>query len=161
MSIKTNPVQESNFVRIYLKTGDAVEAVIRTGLLYGTVDPRDIADEMLASQRVQELIASMQPQPSKKASEITRESIISDFERIHGEAMVEKDFGAAIAAKKNQATLMGLVQENVQVTHKMDVTRMTDEQIEKILEKRLKQNELKMIDVTPTPIGLGSVSVGK
>ena len=159
--MRANPKLEGDFVRLYLKTGDAVDAVTRSGLLNGTVDPRDTADELLAEPRIQELIASMQTTSMRRPSELTRESIISDYERVFGAAMLKEDYGSAIAAKKNQATIMGLVQENVQVTHRMEVSRMTDEQIEKMLEKRLKKIEPPMIDVTPKAIGLGSSSAGK
>ena len=70
--------------------------------------------------------------------------------------MFEKDYTPAIAAKKLQAQLMGVLQEYVQVTHKMDVTRMTDEQLMKLIALKSKQEDLKMIDVTPT--GLSQIS---
>ena len=50
---------------------------------------------------------------------------------------------------------MGFNQENVQVTHKMDVTRMTDEQLINMIALKSKREDLKMIDITP--VGLGQI----
>ena len=70
--------------------------------------------------------------------------------------MIDKDYTPAIAAKKLQAQLMGVLQETVQVTHKMDVTRMTDDQLMKLIALKSKQEDLNMIDITPT--GLSQIN---
>ena len=155
MSFKTNVIQEAAFVKLYLKTGDAVDAVTRSGLIYGQTDPRDMADELLANPRIQDLIAAQQPPTLRRPSEISRESIISDYERVFGAAMIKEDYGNAIAAKKGQSAVLGFNQENVQVTHKMDVTRMTDEQLINMIALKSKREDLRMIDITP--VGLGQI----
>jgi hypothetical protein len=70
--------------------------------------------------------------------------------------MIDKDYTPAIAAKKLQAQLMGVLQETVQVTHKMDVTRMTDDQLMKLIALKSKQEDLNIIDITPA--GLSQIS---
>ena len=70
--------------------------------------------------------------------------------------MMKEDYGNAIAAKKGQSAVLGFNQENVQVTHKMDVTRMTDEQLINMIALKSKREDLKMIDVTP--VGLGQIN---
>ena len=161
INIPPNPLLDQAFVSIYLKSGDAVASIIRSGHALHGFDPRDVADSLLARSDILGLITESQKKVTRSPSEITRESIVTDFENIHSAAIAEKDYAAAIAAKKNQAQILGLIQENVQITHRMDVTSMSDEQLMKLLVKKSKQIEAPMIDITPQPVGLGSISAAK
>ena len=153
--------RDAIFVRIFLQTGDALDACKRAGFVAHGYDDRMIAEYLLERPDIQAAMRASRDSTARKSApvEITRESIISDLDIIHQSAMVDKDYTPAIAAKKLQATLMGMVQENIQVTHNLDVTRMTDAQLMQMIAAKSKQEDLNMIDVTP--VGLGQISVSK
>ena len=158
LTIPPDAERDAMFVKVYLQTGDGLDACKRAGFIVNGYDDRTVAEYLLDRCDIQEAIKLARENKGSKpaAVEITRESIISDLNDIHKQAMVDGDYTPAIAAKKLQAQLMGVLQENVQVTHKMDVTRMTDEQLMKLIALKSKQEDLKMIDVTPT--GLSQIS---
>lgn len=152
LNIPPDVERDAMFVKIYLQTGDALDASKRAGFVVHGYDDRTVAEYLLDRCDIQEAIKVAKESKNRKSAsvDITRESIISDLDAIHQSAMIDKDYTPAIAAKKLQAQLMGVLQENVQVTHKMDVTQMSDDQLMKLIALKSKQDDLKMIDVTPT-----------
>ena len=153
-----NPDTDEMFVKIYLQTGDALDACIRAGYMTYGYEARAVADYLLDRPDIALAIKMGQAQNRTRAPiEITRDSIVSDLENIHASAFIEKEYGHAISAKKTQATLLGFVQENVQVTHRMDVKQMTDEQILKLIALKSKQieGEFTEVEEEKQPIGLG------
>lgn len=158
LNIPPDVERDAIFVKIYLQTGDALDACKRAGFVVHMHDDRTVAEYLLDRCDIQEAIKVAKESKARKPAsvDITRESIISDLDAIHQSAMIDKDYTPAIAAKKLQAQLMGVLQETVQVTHKMDVTRMTDEQLINMIALKSKREDLKMIDVTP--VGLGQIN---
>ena len=158
LSIPPDVERDALFVKVYLQTGDGLDACKRAGFVVHGYDDRTVAEYLLDRCDIQEAIKVAKESKARKPAsvDITRESIISDLDAIHQSAMIDKDYTPAIAAKKLQAQLMGVLQESVQVTHKMDVTRMTDDQLMKLIALKSKQEDLNMIDITPT--GLGQIS---
>ena len=158
LNIPPDVERDAIFVKVYLQTGDGLDACKRAGFVVHGYDDRTVAEYMLDRCDIQEAVKAAKESKARKPAsvDITRESIISDLDAIHQSAMVDKEYAPAIAAKKLQAQLMGVLQESVQVTHKMDVTRMTDEQLMKLIALKSKQEDINMIDITPT--GLGQLS---
>lgn len=158
LNIPPDVERDAMFVKVYLQTGDGLDACKRAGFIVNGYDDRTVAEYLLDRCDIQEAIKIAKESKARKpaAVEITRESIISDLNDIHKAAMIDGDYAPAIAAKKLQAQLMGVLSENVQITHKMDVTRMTDEQLMRLIALKSKQEDLNMIDVTPT--GLSQIS---
>jgi hypothetical protein len=158
LNIPPDVERDAMFVKVYLQTGDGLDACKRAGFIINGYDDRTVAEYLLDRCDIQEAIKIAKESKGKKPAsvDITRESIISDLDAIHQSAMIDKDYTPAIAAKKLQAQLMGVLQETVQVTHKMDVTRMTDDQLMKLIALKSKQEDLNMIDITPT--GLSQIS---
>ena len=155
LSIAPDPNREERFVRFYMQTGDALDACKRAGFVaHGGYDDREVAQYLIERADIRAAVQAAKDAASRPV-EITRESLLTDLEKIHTAAMGDGEYTPAIAAKKMQATLLGLVQENVQVTHRMDVTRMTDAQLIALLEKKTRQAP--MIDVTPQPVGIGHI----
>lgn len=158
LTIPPDVERDAIFVKVFLQTGDGLDACKRAGFVVHGYDDRTVAEYLLDRQDIQiSLLLAKESKERKPAVvDITRESIISDLDTIHQSAMIDKDYTPAIAAKKLQAQLMGVLQENVQVTHKMDVTQMSDEQLMKMIALKAKQEDLKMIDITP--VGLGQIN---
>jgi len=161
LSIPVDLEKDALFVKIFLQTGDALDACKRAGFIVHGYNDRIVAEYLLDRPDIQVALRAAKESETRKTApvDITRESIISDLDVIHQSAMIEKDYTPAIAAKKLQATLMGMVQENIQITHNLDVTRMTDAQLVQMIAAKSRQEDLKMIDVTP--VGLGQISVSK
>ena len=157
LNIPPDIERDAIFVKIYLQTGDGLDACKRAGFVINGYDDRTVAEYLLDRLDIQAALQLAKESQNYKPAvvEITRESIISDLDTIHQSAMFDKDYTPAIAAKKLQAQLMGVLQENVQVTHKMDVTRMTDEQLINMIALKSKREDLRMIDITP--VGLGQI----
>jgi hypothetical protein len=139
--------EEVDFCEQMARHGDAMLAAVRSGLCAGvTKDPRMVAEQALARPEIKAGIevfkAAMDP---AAAVEITRDSVIADIESIFQDARETKDYGAALAAKKLQAALMGLLvnRQMIDVAHHRDPKEMTTLQLEAFLRGQ------KVIDVTP------------
>lgn len=69
-------------------------------------------------------------------NERSRDSILTDLDDVYRSALADKDHSAAINAKRLEAQLNGYLQDNVVVTHKMDVSMMSDEQLLRIINSK-------------------------
>lgn len=157
--IQPDPEKDQIFVRLYLQTGDVLDSFIRSGHEPHGYEKRTAAEYLLERADIQLALKTAETLKPKAPVDITRESIVSDYENVYSEAFRDKDYTAAIAAKKNQAAILGLISENVQVTHRMDVTQMSDEQIMKILTARSKHIDGEF--TIAAPVGLGQLSGSK
>ncbi len=153
-----NPAADALFVKLYLQTGDALDSYIRCGHKAHGYEARTAAAWLLEQPNIQLALKTAETLKPKAPVDITRESIVSDLDAIHASAVADKDYTPAIAAKKLQASLLGLIQENVQITHKMDVSAMTDAQLEKLIAAKAKQIDG---EFTVIPQGLGQLSAPK
>lgn len=87
-------------------------------------------------------------------TERSRESVLSDIDAVFQSALADKDHSAAINAKRLEAQLQGLLQENVTVTHRMEISQFTDEQLLKIINS--KSPLVEGVEFTEVPIkGIG------
>mgnify|MGYP003393119859 FL=1 len=158
LDIRPDPIMDGMFVKIYVQTGDALDAYVRAGYKVHGYEGRTVTEYLLERPDIQLAIAAASAARSSKSPvEITRDSIISDLEDIHSNAMMDKEYAPAIAAKKLQAQLAGHLVENVQVTHKMDPKMMTDAELMRMIELKRKQITAPMIDVTPKLVGIGQI----
>tara|TARA_R110000744_G_scaffold61455_2_gene126890 strand:+ start:883 stop:1380 length:498 start_codon:yes stop_codon:yes gene_type:complete len=163
MTLKIVPDLERDtlFVKIYLQTGDALDACTRCNYMSPGYDTRMIAEYLLERPDIQ-LAIETGGNEARGPVEITRDSIVTDLETIHGAALHDDNFVAAISAKKTQAQLLGLLTSEVNINHHHEVTQMTDEQLIALLERKRKgEGHGKMIDITPDKklIGIGSPDV--
>lgn len=136
------------FCREYATHGDAILACVRSNIR----DPQyPIAvtaartlerPEIRAGIRAFETVAK-----SSEPIEITQASIAADMERVYDEAMNTGDWKGAIAAKRLQADVMGLMKTEITVTHKRSVEDFTDAEL-----MRLAGKKMKVIDVEPAAL---------
>ena len=158
--ISPDPEKDAIFVQVYLQTGDALDAYVRSGHRNPMYESRVLAQWLLERADIQLALKTAETLKPKAPVDITRESIVSDLEHIHSKAIGDKDYTPAIAAKKLQAQLSGYLAENVTVTHKLDVSAMTDAQLEKLIAAKSKR--IIDGDFTEVPAhGLGQLSVAK
>ena len=110
LNIPPDVERDAIFVKVYLQTGDGLDACKRAGFIINGYDDRTVAEYLLDRCDIQEAIKVAKESKARKPAsvDITRESIISDLDAIHQSAMIDKDYTPAIAAKKLQAQLMGV-----------------------------------------------------
>jgi len=141
LEFDTTPEQDSIFVKVYLQNGDAVNACSRAGILIYGYDLRDVAEEMLKRPAIKLALKTAKDfTPSEIGVDITRESIITDLGRIHDSAIRAGEYAPAISAKKLQAQLIGVLTENVQVNHRIDLLQMSDEKILELIELKTRNS---------------------
>lgn len=125
--------KDAVFVEQYRLTGDAVQACIRAGIRDARYPITVVANrqlqkpEIVAALKALERIAtSMQP------LEITRDSIIADFQEIYEKALQDGQYASSVSAKKAQALVMGFLTTNINITHGFRADLMTDDQLMRI-----------------------------
>lgn len=152
-----DPEKDPQFVKIYLQTGDALDAYTRCRYQAHGYEARTAAAWLLERADIQLALKTAEMLKPKAPVDITRESIVSDLENIHARAVAESDYTPAIAAKKLQAQLSGYLAENVTIMHRLDITAMSDAEIMKHLTKNAKHIDGEFAEVAPK--GLGQISV--
>lgn len=129
--------RDSTFVQVFVQTNDPVAACIRAQIRDYRYDIREVARRQLARPEIQAAIAAVKKlMPSKEDVEITLDSIVADLEHIHQEAVSDRDYTPAIAAKKLQAQMRGYLQENINITHTMRVEDMSNDELKRFLKKQ-------------------------
>jgi hypothetical protein len=139
----TGHTPEAVFVREYVEHGDAMLATNRAGLQDSRYRLHVTAERILGRPEIQDAIRAervLQSQQPRRRVEYTRELLMDDMQRISEAAYGEGNYPAAISAKKLQAQLAGMLEQTLNVTHRMAVNELSDEQLMKIVTGR---------DVTP------------
>lgn len=136
--ISPDPDRDAIFVRHYVKSKDAVAACGQARVACRGYDPRDVAYHQLARADIKTAIAAEELRVSTLSpAEITKESIITDLERVFDESMQAGEYNPAIAAKKTQASMMGWLEQNVNINVKQDVTMLSDDALLKVINGRV------------------------
>lgn len=156
--IETTPDQDDIFARHFLRHGDAVQACVQARIIAHGYDIRDVAAYNLDRPETKQAI-QRQKEKTAPVTDLSRESIVTDLEEIARRALDSGEFAPAIAAKKEQAQLLGYRDQNVTITHKHEATAYSDAQLEQMLAERL--NKAKVIDgefKEKQPVGLGAIT---
>ena len=160
--IPENPDRDEIFVKNYVRSKDAVDACSKARIYVSGYDMRDVADYQLRRPEIRQAIARAEAaKADAPPMEFTRESAVSDFQEIYERCMEAGDFTPAITAKKTQAQLMGLLDQNITLTVKNDPTAMTDEQILRLIELKSKQIEGEFTEVEEKAEGKQPLGLGK
>lgn len=147
------------FVETYLKhEGDEAAALIayrRAGFIEPEY-PIVVAASRHLARLKPEIDAARGVVKSLVRADRSRDSLLTDLDKVFESALADKDHAACVNAKRLQAQIDGLLVEDVRVTHKVDVTMMTDEQLLKIINsKPVVDGEFR--DVTPRK-GIGRIA---
>lgn len=134
------------FVEQYLKTGNAMIACSRAGIRDPRYPMEVTAERTLQRPDIQFLIKAFgKLQVPEQPIEVTRETNIVDMQTVYEKALEDRQYGSAISAKKLQSLLMGVLTQNINVTHRHTVDNMSDDELMRIAN----QSDRKIIDVTP------------
>lgn len=163
LEIIPSPDRDEIFVKNYVRSKDAVDACSKARIYVSGYDMRDVADYQMRRPEIRSAIARAEAAKTQEPPmEFTRESAVSDLQDVYERCMEAGEFTPAITAKKTQAQLMGLLDQNVTLTVKHDASAMSDEQLEKIISARLapKVIEGEYTERTPKPPGKQMLALG-
>lgn len=150
-----DPEKLATFVTEYLRHDGKEDAGV---LAVGAADirhpqylPRGIADYLLASPEIQAAIKAARSlyKPSAQKA-VTAETIAQDMEIIYQRALDDRQYTAAIAAKKLQGEAAGVITKNIDINVKHTLTSMSDTELERIAKQAPIDGEFK--DVTNVPV---------
>lgn len=153
------------FVELFRTSGDAMAAAVRAKMS----DPRwpidVLAQKTLERPEVQEAIRLLDLYDQQKQEAeirakreptvrqpvtVTKDTLVADLREIYESAKDDKAYGAAIAAAKTSASILGLLKQEVNVNFRMTVEEMPDEELLKIARQGGKMIDADFEDVTPT-----------
>lgn len=141
--------KETIFCREYARSGDALEALTIAGIENeGAIQysRKTLADMLLARDDIQAAIKALRAiEQTTVDIETTHRSISQDMDVVFGAAMKKEDFKAAIAAKRLQADVLGLLEQRIHITSHKTIDQMSTEELRRIAARG-------MIDVTPTRV---------
>ncbi len=152
--------RDALFVREFLKNegrddAAAVTAYRRAGYFNPAYPIAVAAERILSRPDIQAAIAAARPNFKPKVQgERSRDSVLADIDAVFESALEAKDHSAAINAKRLEAQLQGYLQENIQVTHKLDVTELSDDQLLRIINKKASVVDAEFKEVSK-PKGIG------
>lgn len=137
------------FIEQYRLTGDAVTACVRAGIR----DPRYpitvVANRQLQKPEIAAALKALSRiETSVMPLEVTRESIIADFQEIFERALNDGQYASSVSAKKAQALVLGYLTTNISITHGFKVENMSDDQLMRIVEGRAQDitQDVKLIE---------------
>lgn len=149
------PEQLAVFCQELVRAGDqpdaAVIAVTRAGLRDPQWPPAVVAERYLARDDVQAMVSVLkQVFKPRETKDISQQSITDDLEDVFQKAVQDRQYQPAIAAKKLQAEMAGMIRTKVDFTIANKVTELTTAELLKIASKS-KVVDVDFVDVTPTP----------
>lgn len=156
-----DPDQLAIFVQEYVRRESEADAgtlaVIAAQMRDPQWLPHQLADVLLQKPEIQAAVKAIrQVYKPKGIQEVSVDTISMDMEAIYQDAKDARQFTAAIAAKKLQAEIRGILTKNVNIHVKHTVGTMADAQLEAIAKQAVIEGEF--TDVTPEPQGLGAVT---
>lgn len=127
--------QDSVFVEEYVKTGDAMLAIVRSGIRDPAYSMDIVARRTLERPEIAAAVKALERiERASLPVEITRESLVADMQQVYEKCISIGDHKSAISAKKLQATLCGLLDQKITVTHR-HLNEMTDADLMRIASK--------------------------
>lgn len=120
----TDARRDAVFVEEYAATGDVLVALRRAGIGHVMYPMEVIGRLMLGRDDILLAVAVARKALMRSRSvavEVTQASLIADMQAVFEDAMTFSDRKAAIAAKKVQAEVAGLLSKQLTVTHKTAV----------------------------------------
>jgi hypothetical protein len=130
------------FVKEYIKSGDALLAFNRAGYQTGGVGAKVMAERTLARPEIKIALSVLADFGIEKSEDIpvnplSRDGLIEKLDAIHEVAMQETALPSAINAVKAQAQLLGYMDQNVTITHNVRASELSLEDLRAMVSKEL------------------------
>lgn len=126
-------LSEQKFVDEFLKTGNAAEAVVHSGIRDGR-GPVAIAEDLLARPDIREIIEKA-PVSERAVVELDKKTVLAEIQEVQEKAMAENRYSEALSALKIKTDILGFKTTKVEVTHNKSIKDMSDAELLEILEK--------------------------
>ncbi len=157
--LESDPEHLATFVQEYVRRENEADAgslaVIASQLRDPRWLPHQIAEQLLAKPEIQAAIKAVRAVYKPRATqEVSVDTISMDMETIYQEAKDARQFTEAIAAKKLQAEIRGLISKTLNVNVKHSVSTMSDAELEALARRKAIEGEF-----TEVPTGLAGLAV--
>lgn len=151
------PDQIAVFIQEYVRREhqpDAgVLAVIAADLRDPQWLPHHVAEMILSKPEIQAAISAVRAvYKPPEIKEVSAETITADAETIFEKAKNDRQYTAALAAKKLQAEIAGLLKKDININVRHSVETMTDEQLEAIARRAPIDAEFKEVGGLPVTV---------
>jgi hypothetical protein len=142
------------FVKEYIKSGDALLAFNRAGYQTGGVGAKVMAERTLARPEIRIALSVLADFGIEKGEDIpvnplSRDGLIEKLDAIHEVAMQEAALPSAINAVKAQAQLLGYMDQTVTINHNVRAAELSLEDLRRMVSTELAQ--------TPVPLMIEAV----
>jgi hypothetical protein len=142
MCVRMAENPDVQFVKEYIKSGDALLAFNRAGYQTGGVGAKVMAERTLARPEIKIALSVLADFGIEKADDIpvnplSRDGLIEKLDAIHEVAMQETALPSAINAVKAQAQLLGYMDQNVTITHNVRASELSLEDLRAMVSKEL------------------------
>lgn len=130
------------FVKEYIKSGDALLAFNRAGYQTGGVGAKVMAERTLARPEIRIALSILADFGLKAGTDVpvaplSRDGLIEKLDAIHEVAMQEVALPSAINAVKAQAQLLGYMDQTVTVNHNVRAAELSLEDLRAMVSKEL------------------------
>ena len=132
------------FVKEYIKSGDALLAFNRAGYQTGGVGAKVMAERTLARPEIRIALSILADFGLKAGTDVpvaplSRDGLIEKLDAIHEVAMQEVALPSAINAVKAQAQLLGYMDQTVTVNHNVRAAELSLEDLRAMVSKEIAQ----------------------
>ena len=130
------------FVKEYIKSGDALLAFNRAGYQTGGVGAKVMAERTLARPEIRIALSVLADFGIERGDDIpvdplSRDGLIEKLDAIHEVAMQETALPSAINAVKAQAQLLGYMDQTVTINHNVRAAELSLEDLRAMVSKEL------------------------
>jgi hypothetical protein len=138
------------FVKEYIKSGDALLAFNRAGYQTGGVGAKVMAERTLARPEIRIALSVLADFGIEKGEDIpvdplSRDGLIEKLDAIHEVAMQETALPSAINAVKAQAQLLGYMDQTVTINHNVRAAELSLEDLRRMVSTELAQSPVPLM----------------
>ena len=138
------------FVKEYIKSGDALLAFNRAGYQTGGVGAKVMAERTLARPEIRIALSVLADFGIEKGEDIpvdplSRDGLIEKLDAIHEVAMQEAALPSAINAVKAQAQLLGYMDQTVTINHNVRAAELSLEDLRRMVSTELAQSPVPLM----------------
>lgn len=136
----------TEFIRHESQPDAAVIAVTRAGLRDPAWPPSMMAERYLAMPEIQSMIeVARKFYKPRETKDVSTQTISDDVEQVYQAALQDRQYQAAIGAKKLQAELHSLLKQQIEHTHNVTVKTLSDEELQRRIRQRTINGEFSEI----------------
>jgi hypothetical protein len=138
------------FVKEYIKSGDALLAFNRAGYPTGGVGAKVMAERTLARPEIRIALSVLADFGIEKGTDVpvaplSRDGLIEKLDAIHEVAMQEVALPSAINAVKAQAQLLGYMDQTVTINHNVRPAELSLEDLRRMVSKELESSPVPLM----------------